>query len=527
MRRGMHLKGVDGQSTLMPKELTMSHLLKRFGHGLLLAFLAVAVVIGTGAITTPRAQAAMPTLSEHPNYELKWYRVPQITPEWHQSLRADSLYWSGMRGSQKALHDAYIHRGWSSDDATFPALAEAHDFDFNDRDVATGSSYQTRLVMSFHYHRSEGEPFVLGTVNGADRFAGSFTQSAIGVYRGFRTGYDSHLTADTSDDTSVSERAASSSLSVFFWDYHMLGRADWVLDPSTIPCPENSQGCTTDGRTNMTSYNIIFRVDDGSNVLWAARFPGGGFVRKSSGRTVRYNNTNAELSGTQVDPRTGYIYFKSAIDLDNNYWLDVRNVRDRHLNLFGQDGPIRDNVNGGAGQIQFMIWDPATGDYTFSREIQPKNLLQRSLYYLKASAWKNPANRALYNFNTDANSDNYLTGRSADQCTDALYKNAVCMITNDESHGGYYRPMKGFSLTENGDILLPITNTTDFGGNDFGTGSYNTHTSPGYTVTIVRISPLRDSSGNYETPDYSFRSIPGMMTARVMAPRSRAGNMKL
>lgn len=154
-------------------------------------------------------------------------------------------------------------------------------------------------------------------------------------------------------------------MSVFFWSPKdlELGSKNSTLKQEVFSCP-------ADRDSHGSGYaSVIFRVDDGSDSVWASCFPN--MFARSNTDTQGYGR---EMAGGSIDPRTGYLYMKTGLDLGGD--LDDAAA--------DESGMKKLNTS---TYVQFLIWDPATGRYVDSRPVQPQSLQQRSWYFMKNSAW--------------------------------------------------------------------------------------------------------------------------------------------
>ncbi|MGI6125173.1 MAG: hypothetical protein ACOYIG_13530, partial [Acetivibrionales bacterium] len=439
---------------------------------IMLTVLAVSMVLAV-SLAAPKAQAngvtdplnsgnAMQTAGVDSSGTLHWQLVGQLKAQWNPSvmsrdgnyLHTSSVYWTTTNSSYDISYA-------SSEGVYKPVLGEMRDFNFH-KNIP---SYTTRKVLSIKWQRQPGDNVIWNYTGNAGSDASTmFYRSAVGVYKGVRESGETY----------------KSNLSVYFWDYHgyphsydIISKKYQQQDGSTVHSPD-------------PSYTPIFRVNDGSDQVWCAWRP---VVYRRDGRGVAQQ---AESAAGAVDPRTGYIYFQTG--LDNVAHLDYWWIKNSSCSL-AHSGSCESWAND-AG-VQFQIWDPATGRWIYSAQIQPASANERSRFYLSSSAWKKGERRT------------YLDPTSTlFQKMSATERNTYDTNLNDFVGWDYYRPGQGFTIDQNGNIHLLVTTSNrvkiDGKGQLTTSGSNPMAETTEYTETEVEIDPLRDSKGYFLQPRIKY-----------------------
>lgn len=444
---------------------------------LVVLFVLTAAMVLAGSVVAPKnARAAgKPTLPETgnsiaaPNGQVHWLKLNGLTAEWSASalenghyLHASSSYWATTKGSWELAKRVIVN----ANDTNYsePVLGEIYDY----HDSTAVPTYKTRLALSLHYSGSASNPvFPHDDVARTDFFT-----SAVGVR-----------------PSSIKTDNAKSSLSVYFTSYKEIAHPGTVLntavtkqlactDTTTVCGAANSPGSLLKANGDSEYSNIMFRVDDGSPTVWVAMWPNH-FMSHGTARA-----RSGELSGMEVDPRTGYIYVKGSVN-----WTGSSPEKSR-VDCIAANS---DSVNTTCQGVQFLVWDPATGRYAESHEIQPKTLNERKKYYLNNQAWFSKTAQQLANLSNVSDSENANGNKDG-----AL----------DPSHvRSAYFAQQGFALDKQGNVLLLVSNSSRsqnkdlYGDSDLDTGDTGID-NPRYTQSLLVISPFTDSSSNYLNTTY-------------------------
>lgn len=409
-----HVRGMGDVGSIVVTLPSRSWNIKTFAKSIVVLLATIGMVLLTSALPSQRANAvspsSVPTLGPdafnspvNPGEQFKWHSLftmdkdnnkHYLTAHWSHSLRPGSLYFTTADSNS-------THTGYATN-----LLAESYDFK---KDSQGNMTYKTRPVMYLNDSA--------GIFNGGN-YGTTFSKAAVG-----------HL----SDD-------ANGEMSVLFWAFDMKSWNASIKSNYSI-CPINS--------------TAIWRVNSGKRgtdtPVQVSCFPW----------NVIYNSVNLgdpthQLSGGQIDPRTGYLY----VETHRISYLDnaVRNAGTSADNNWY-------NNNQGEANYQIVVWDPTTGHWLSSGPIQPLTLSDRRKYALTNQGW-------------------FEKGwRGESHTKDTNYSHFY-------NRANSYRPAQGITMDARGNLEVIVGGYTTNGDAD-NSGFQNDPVGSGYfTETLLKIIPL-------------------------------------
>lgn len=413
-----------------------------------IAFLVtVATLFGSSISLTPaHADVSRPTLPLHSDSsvkngnDLKWVTVPGLKAIWNPAakistnhyLNIHSGYWGDSNRTKDSDNHAWPLNNLQHKGFTFDVVGESYGFTFsNNSDITSNmNSYKTRGLLAIQ-QTSRIAPWG-GLLTG---IKWPFSEVVVGHIGGL----------GDSSAYNPTDPYRTKRLSLLMWD------------------SENTPSCTVFTNAVYRSmkikcnnnYSIVFRVDDGDSKVKIAFSPR--YTKTDHGTDWTTNTDPSQKVGGQMDPRTGFVY----------YMVD----RVNYLDEYGPADGEYANRNNGNANCQIVVWDPLTGDYVLSKEIQPDGMEQRSYLSQTNNSWMNDG-------------------------PEVYSEDSKTRYVNNGKWSEDFRPCKGLFLDSEGNPYLLVTTSNT--ATEIGSGYDDTSD---MDVSLVRINPYRNSAGNFLNPN--------------------------